>query len=328
MIHPVTQVRVPDFLAGVIVPMFTPAREDGNIDYDSLREYTRWLVENPAVTSLFCRSGVGRMYTYRLEEIRKFLDTVMETVGGKKPVLCCTNGEYHGDFSRKTDPVRYLEETLELTEYAKKVGTAAIVLVVPAGLPVAADSTVEETVFAFYQQVHDRTDVSILIYNPQNIPANYSTTPAMIRRVASLSRIIGMKLSTTDLYWMSNLISAANEKEFYMIAGSECAFYQALLTGAVGVIGQGCSTYPHILRRILDAVSAGDLAAARQAQFDVNLALDGFSGLSPDISGFAYLRKKGLQVSPYCRDGSAPLQPEIVETIYRAIEPICQKYMT
>ncbi len=324
--HPVIKSNVPEYLIGVIAPMFTPVDERGEIDCRGWREYARWLVNDPCVTALFCRSGVGRMFTYTMDDARRSFETVLDEAAGKKPVFCGTSGEFIGDLSQKADPEHYLDQTIELTLYAQENSATAAVLITPAWLPVPGGSTFEETAFTFYKTVHDNTDIPILIYNPQLIPPECATTPSMIRRLNSLDRVYGMKLSTNDMHWLGSLIAANENDRFFMIAGSECVYHQALITGAVGVIGQGCSVYANILRRILDAQMEGDFESARQAQFDVNQALEGFQGLPPDISGFAYLRKKGLNVSPYCRDGSPPLSDDIVEAIYQAIEPYCQKY--
>ncbi len=325
-IHPITKQEIRDFFVGVIAPMFTPANEDGSIDIAGLQDYTKWLVKNPTVTTLFCRSGVGRMYSYSIEEAKRAFEHVLEIAEGKKTVFCGTSGEFDGNFDIKVDASCYIDQTLKLSAFAKENGAAAVVLVVPAGIQITNGSTVHETILHFFKTIHENTDIPIIIYNPQNLPAEYHTTPRLVRELSCLPRIIGMKLSTTDMYWMGELIRAGEGEDFVMVAGSECAYYQAVMTGAIGVIGQGCSIYPHILRRILDAIDENNFAAARRAQFDVNHALEGFQNLMPDISGFAYLRKKGLKVSPYCRDGTPPLDQDTVETIYKKVDPICREY--
>jgi dihydrodipicolinate synthase/N-acetylneuraminate lyase len=324
--HPITKQNIPDFLVGVIAPMFTPADREGGIDYDGLREYTQWLVDNPYVTALFCRSGVGRMYSYTMQEAKKSFEIVLQIAAGGKPVFCGTSGEFNGDFEHPVDSEQYISQTIELSRFAQDNGATAAVLVIPAGMRPEPNESAHDAVFRFFQTVHDNTSIPIMVYNPQNLPAEYHTTPELVRRIAPLERIIGMKLSTNDMYWMGNLVEAGQRDNFIMVAGSECAYYQAIMTGAIGVIGQGCSVYPNILRRILDAIVDGDFEQARQAQFDVNRALQGFCSLPPDVSGFAYLRKKGVAVSPYCRDGSSPLDEEIVDTIFQAVEPFCRNY--
>ncbi len=325
-IHPITQKNIPDSIVGIIAPMFTPVDSEKRIDHQKLRAYTKWLVNDPNITSLFWRSGVGRMFTFSVQEVKDGLDVILEAADGKKPVFCGTAGEFNGDFSTKADPQCYLDQSIELSLYAQKSGAEGSVLVMPAALPVKPGSSAEETSFEYFKSVHDKTDGPILIYNPQNMADDFHATPSLISKVSALPRIIGMKLSTTDMYLMSNLVDAAGQNDFAMIAGSECTYYQALATGAAGIVGQGCSIYPNILRHILDSFVSGDWASAFQAQLDVNRALDGFQGLAADTSGFAYLKKAGMDASPYCRDGSAPLSQDTVDQIYNAIKPYCDKY--
>jgi dihydrodipicolinate synthase/N-acetylneuraminate lyase len=325
-IHPITQKNIPDSLVGIIAPMFTPVDSEKRIDQHKLREYTKWLVNDPNITALFWRSGVGRMFTFSTKEVKDGLDVILEAADGKKPVFCGTAGEYNGDFSTKADPQCYLDQSIELSLYAQKSGAEGVVLVMPAALPVDSGSTPDETSFEYFKSVHDQTDGPILVYNPQNMADGFHATPSLISKVSALPRVIGMKLSTTDMYKMSKLIDAAGQNDFAMIAGSECTYYQALATGASGIVGQGCSIYPNILRKILDSFVAGDWASALQAQVDVNRALDGFQDIAADMSGFAYLKKAGMETSPYCRDGSKPLPQDTVDQIYNAIKPYCDKY--
>ncbi|MBN2326793.1 MAG: dihydrodipicolinate synthase family protein [Candidatus Omnitrophica bacterium] len=326
-IHPITQKSIPDWQVGVIAPMFTPVDAEGRIDEAGLQAYTDWLADDPNITALFWRSGVGCMYTFTMEEVKRGLEIVIDAAGGRKPVFCGAAGIYNGDFSRKADPRLYLEQSIELAEFSRDNGARAAVLVIPASLPVPPESSPLEVTMDYFKAVQDAVEIPLILYNPQNLPPEFQSTPELIRQASALPRVTCMKLSTTDLHRMSNIIDSARDNDFNMIAGSECAYYQAILTGAAGVVGQGCSAYPAILRRILDAILAGDFASALQAQFDVNRALEGFQGLPPDISGFAYLRQKGLQVSPYCRTGDAPLGDPIEKAIYEAIEPINRRYV-
>lgn len=193
-IHPVTHTHHPQYLTGVIAPMFTPAHEDGTIDYDGYRAYTRWLVEDPGITALFVRCGVGRMFSYTVDDVKRSLDTVLEAAQAEKPVLCGTSGESHQDRSQKVDPSRYLDQTLELSHYAKQHGARAAVLVIPSCLPVEPGLNPEETSAAFYEKVHQETDIPLLMYNPQMTPAEFHSTPSLIQRLAKLPRMTALVL--------------------------------------------------------------------------------------------------------------------------------------
>ncbi len=323
--HPITRLTVPEYMVGVIAPMFTPANQDGSINYTALKEYADYLVDHLFVSALFCRSGVGRMYTYSMDEAKRSFEITLQSAGDKKPVFCGTSGEFDGNFEKKVDPDRYIEQTLELSHFAEEAGATALVLVIPAGIKVSSDSTVHETVVHFFKTIHDNTSIPIVIYNPQNLPKEYHSTPQLIKELGRLERIVGLKLSTNDMYWMSDMIAAAPKNNFYIIAGSECIWYQAFLTGATGVIGQGCSIYPNLLSNISINIATSDFEFARQLQMEVNQALKGFQNLPPDISGFAYLRRKGLNMPPYCRDKSPPLPESTVDKIFKSIESYCHK---
>jgi len=338
--HPITGQEVATFLAGVIVPVFTPCGPGGTIDWDGLRNFIIRLRDDPSVTTLFVRSGLGRMYTYTVADTKRAVDIAVEELEGRKPVMFCTSGEYFRDGvppgadisyhrtigQNRPDPAQYLDQTLELTQYAHSHGATAGVLVVPSALLAAPGSSLDETIFNYYETVSKSANLPLFIYNPPDLPEQYNTTRHMAARVSRLRNVAGMKLSTVDMEWMAEIAMAVAGTEFALIAGSECAFYHALLTGACGVIGQGCDVNPEILRAVFDRFMSGDLSGALEAQFDVLRALHLFEGLDAARAGLAYLKRKGLVVQTHGRFGEAPVSESVIEQIERELDQLISKY--
>ena len=340
--HKLTGQEVPAFLAGVITPVFTPCGPGGAIDWQGFRDFIIWLRNHPSVTALFVRSGLGRMYTYTIGDTKQAIDIATEALDGRKPVMFGTFGEYFRDGfpsgvdllhhrtigNNRPDPGQYLDQTLELTEYARSHGAAAGVLVVPSALLPKPGMSLEDTIFDYYETVSKSVNLPLFIYNTPGLPEQYNTTPHMAARVSRLKNVIGMKLSTVDMQWMTEIAMAVRRTDFVLIAGSECTFYHALLSGACGVIGQGCDVNPEILRAVFDRFMASDLAGALEAQCDVLRALHLFEGLDAARSGLAYLRRKGLNVQGYGRFGEPPVPESEIERIERDLDPLIAKYRT
>ena len=338
--HPLTGQEIPTFLTGVIVPVFTPCGPGGAIDWDGFRNFIIWLRDCPSVTALFVRSGLGRMYTYTIADTKLAVDISTEVLDGKKPVMFGTFGEYFRDGvpsgvdlsyhrtigSNRPDPVQYLDQTLELTEYAHSHGVTAAVLVVPSALLAKPGMSLEDTIFNYYETVARSADLPLFIYNTPGLPKEYNTTRHMAARVSRLKNVIGMKLSTVDMEWMTEIAMATAGTDFALIAGSECTSYHALLSGACGVIGQGCDVNPEILRAVFDRFMAGDLAGALEAQRDVLRALHLFEGLDASRSGLAYLKRKGLSVQTYGRFGEPPVAESEIERVERDLDRLIAKY--
>jgi dihydrodipicolinate synthase/N-acetylneuraminate lyase len=231
------------------------------------------------------------------------------TIGGNRP-----------------DPAQYLDQTLELTEYARSRGAAAGVLVVPSALLPGRGMTLEETVFNYYETVSKSSQLPVFIYNTPGLPNEYNTTRHMAARVSRLDNVLGMKLSTVDMQWMTEIAMAASGTDFVLIAGSECTFYHALLSGACGVIGQGCDVNPEILRGLFDRFMALDLAGALEAQRDALRALYLFEGLNAPQAGLAYLKRKGVETQGYGPFGEPPVPAAEIERIEDDLDRLIAKY--
>jgi len=264
---------VPEFLTGVIAPLFTPCNEDGSLDPKGASEFTRFLLDRRAVTTIFARSGLGRMYTFTNNEVRQIIDAVIDAVEGQAGVVAGTAGIWDRNPSEKPDPQRYTEEAIELTQYAKDKGADGAVLVMPEALPEQPKTTLHDRMCEYYQKVARAVDIPIILYHPGNTSEPYRMTPGLFRKLVRIDGIVGMKYSTMDMDKFAGVARLAPE-DFALIAGAETVFLPALALGGVGVIGQGCCICPEILRTVYDCYARGEIDLARQAQFDVNELVD------------------------------------------------------
>jgi len=109
-----------------------------------------------------------------------------------------------------------------------------------------------------------------------------------------------------------------------MVCGAETAFLPSLALGAGGVIGEGCNTYPELLRAIFDFFMSGDLARAAKAQFLVNKTLEVWDGMDSALVGKSYLARKGVKIKPVTRMMKfdyAPLVDKLEQAIDAAVRP-------
>ena len=121
-------------------------------------------------------------------------------------------------------------------------------------------------------------------------------TAPLMRRLAKLDHLLGMKLSSADAGLWQELGSTAAETGFTMVCGTEHAYLMALGHGARGVIGEGCNLYPEILCALRHYYLAGDMARADAAQAEVNRLLGLKGEFSATILGKALARRRGYEV--------------------------------
>lgn len=300
-----TDNQVPGFLTGVIAPMFTPRFEDGRLDLDGARNFVRWLKSRKCVSSAFARSGVGEMYRFTMSEAREFIATVVDEAAGDLGVLAGCAGEYDDDPEHRPDPARYTAQAVELSQFAQERGADAVVHVLPTALTVGPGETHEQVIFDYYRAVTDAVGIPVVLYQPPELEAKYCMTPALMRRLLSLPRIGGMKLSSAERGVFGPIAAVVAGTGFGMISGCEHFYADALQAGATGVIGGGCNTHPELIYAVQYHFQSGDLDRSRAAQEKVTATVFDLDALDVPgaVAGKLYIAAQGYPMQPYNRDG-------------------------
>ena len=326
--HPLSKKKIPEYATGVITPVFTPALEGGRLDPRGFANFIDRLSVDPDITTLFVRCGSGRMYTYSKAETKQVIDIAMDRCGAQKHTVFGTFGIFDGEPDHRPDPKKYLDESIELSQYAEEKGGTAAVLINPWALGTETGEAMEDIHFEYYKTVCETVNLPVLLYNTPQMPAEFNLTPRLLERIKSLPNMAGAKISTPNLAWMSELEIAAEGSDFALISGHEGVYLPCLSIGILGVIGQGCNVYANVLRRVMDEFMEGNLVAAREAQMDVLRALHSFDGYGNSTSGLAYWKSKGLDIEPWDKSGVPICSPEDAAHMRKGLDPIIEKYLS
>lgn len=328
------------FLTGVIAPMYTPFDSQGNLDLPGVGQMVRWLKSRRVVKSVFVRSGVGQMYAYRLDEAKQAFDAAIAEATGQIGVLAGCAGELperiegKGEYlqrerrpaqeSPRLDRQKYTAQSIELARFASERGANAAVLVLPWVVDMTG-STFEDVAFEYYRAVHDAAKIPIVIYQPPGIPDECRMTPSLMRRLLTLERISGMKLTTTEPAVFAPIAEIVRGTGFALIAGAEHFFLQALQMGACGVIGGGCSTHPEIIHAVQAHFENGDMERAKKAADEVErLIRERPRGLN--VGDKMYIMRKGVKIQPYSRPPQPLPDAAAVDALVRFIDEAVGPY--
>jgi 4-hydroxy-tetrahydrodipicolinate synthase len=301
VLQPFTGQQIPAFLHGVITPMFTPCNQDGSFDEKGIRSFVDYLIGTESITALFARSGLGRMYSFSMEDVKWYTDTIIDQAAERIPVMIGTTGIWGRDFNKRPGNAVFTRQSIELSQYAQKKGAVAAVLVLPMALQPEDGKPLEDTIFSYYKAVGAEIDLPIILYQQPGLAEEYCMTPNLLRRLLTIPNVAGMKYSTGDMVKFSELTMAAEGTNFAFIAGDELAFFFAIMLGASGVIGQGSDVNPETLRAVYDRLMKHDFAGALEAHYDslrAGLVSEGYDCV---ISGFKYFASKGANVQPFTR---------------------------
>lgn len=304
------------FLSGVIAPMFTPCNSDGSIDAPGVEGMIKWWKTRRGLNTIFVRSGMGKMFTFSVEETLLLARASLAANNGHYGILVGSGGEWRNRRAGgRPDRQTYLSQAIYLTQQVKELGADGAVHVLPFAIETAPGETKEELIYWYVSAVHDSSNIPIVLYQPGETPQDYRMTPSLLKRLLSLPRLAGIKVSSSDYKVFHPLAEAAHGADFALICGDESYYKNALIQGAAGVIGEGSNVYPEILADMKTAFDAGDIEAASRCQGDVMRGLSLLSGLNSGIAWRQLMIRRGARFQPYDREEQSPYSDEIINRV-------------
>ncbi|WP_320779246.1 dihydrodipicolinate synthase family protein [Streptomyces sp. CRN 30] len=242
-------------LRGVVPPVCTPLDASGEVDTASLTRHVERLVD-AGVHGLFALGSSSEVAFLTDRQRATALDTVVETVAGRVPVLA-------GVIDTTTPRVR--EHALA----ARTAGADALV----ATAPFYARTHPAETARHF-RTLRASVDLPLYAYDlPVSVHSKLSAT--LVRELAEDGTLAGVKDSSGDERGLRRLLVELGGRHgradgpapsFAVLTGSELTVDAALLAGADGVVPGLGNVDPAGYVRLYDAVRGGDLDGAVEEQ--------------------------------------------------------------
>lgn len=202
---------------GIGPPLVTPFDEEGDVDYERLRELVDWVEARDVDFIVPCGSN-SEAELMTAGERKRVVETVLEAAS--VPVLAGTG--HPG-----------LRETLEATRAAADAGADAALVVTPFYY-----SHDQATLEAYYRDVADAAPLPVYLYS---VPAytDVRLEPGTVGRLATHPNVVGMKdshASISEFVRTSRRIEeeTGGETAFDLLIGSASVLAQALDAGGVG----------------------------------------------------------------------------------------------
>lgn len=240
---------------GPVFPVPVPFVEDGGVDLDGLAGYVRHLV-GAGVQTLMTTIGTSRFALLTVEEMRAVNETVVQAAAGRAAVIVTT------------PPAGPLAQAREFVRHAASIDASAILSVFP-------DRYYgEDAVFEYVRALAADSPIPILLHLapiPNGLGgAPYVPTVALVRRLAGLPTVAGMKEESHSPA-MSYAYNRQLGQELCIIggAGGMRAYLTASLWGQPAyLVGIG-NVVPSIELEFYEALRAGRLDRARALVFEV-----------------------------------------------------------
>ena len=229
-------------LRGSLVAIVTPMRDDGSLDFDSLRKLIDFHVSS-GTDGIVVAGTTGESPTVTVEEHCALIQFTVEHTAGRVPVIAGTGANA-------------TSEAIALTGHAKALGADACLLVTP-----YYNKPSQEGLFQHFRTVAEAVDIPQILYNvPGRTGCDLSNETVL--RLAQLPNIVGIKDATGHIERGVDLILRA-PAEFAVYRGDDASALALMLMGGQGVISVTANVAPDLMHSLCDAALAGDVARAR-----------------------------------------------------------------
>jgi 4-hydroxy-tetrahydrodipicolinate synthase len=228
-------------IKGSIVAIVTPMHADGSLDLPGLRKLIDWHIAE-GTDGIVIVGTTGESPTVSVEEHCELIKVAVEHTAKRIPVIAGTGGNS-------------TTEAIELTEYAKRVGADASLLVVP-----YYNRPTQEGMYRHFRKIAESVDLPAILYNvPGRTVADMSNDT--ILRLAQVPSIIGVKDATGNIARGSDLIRLA-PKSFAIFSGDDPTAMALMFCGARGNISVTANVAPRGMHQLCVAAMNGKVAEA------------------------------------------------------------------
>lgn len=269
-------------MKGIIPPVVTPFKENGDVDYNSyVANIEKW---NEANLSGYLALGSNSETVYLNEEEK--LNIIKETVQTAKKDRLIMAGT----------GMESTRETINLTNKAAKVGAQAALVLTPFYYGNAMTS---KALIEYFTTVADHSDIPVLIYNVPKF-TNINIKIDALQVLSEHPNIVGMKDSSGNVPQLANFKRLLPE-DFNIAVGTASALFPALALGIDFAIMALANSHPDECADVMNAYEKGNLDKAKQIYqtlFPINTAVTetyGIPGLKHacNLMGYAggYVRK-------------------------------------
>ncbi|MFD2647336.1 dihydrodipicolinate synthase family protein [Devosia albogilva] len=225
---------------GTYSVMVTAFDEGGQVDLERMEAYTEWQVTE-GIHGLIPLGSTGEFLSLSDEERESVARCVIETVGGRVPVLVGTGAEY------TDDAIRYSQE-------AEAMGATGVMIIPP-----FYSTPTEDELFEHYRRIAEAISIPIMIYN-NPATANVDLTPPIVARLSTIEGVSYIKESTMDVTRVRDIIDMCDGR---MTVFGGIMGFESFMNGAEGWVAVGSNLMPRLLAQLFERSTAGDIAGAR-----------------------------------------------------------------
>jgi len=287
-------------MKGVVPPMLTPFKENGDLDEANLKKLVTYLSNE--VDGLFITGSYGAGPMMSLDERKKVVEITLDASAGKVPVIPMIGTTNNRD-------------SIELGKHAEKSGAAAVAAVGPFYFTHKEDDLLD-----FYKSLIDSLSIPVYLYNNpgfQGYPIDLGT----IEKLKAYG-LAGLKDATFDILTHASYMRLLKDDTFDIALGTEAMFLSACTLGCKAFIPGLANAFPEINRKMYEEGISGNFDACRETQFQINKMREiMYMARSTQLAIYAMLEIRGI-MKVYPRRPFVPAGEDEVAAMKKELESL------
>lgn len=239
-------------IKGIVVPLITPINDQEQIDESKLRFLVNHVIEH-GVHGILAFGSNSEFYMFNDEEMLEATKIILDEAKGRVPV-------FFGMGKIRTS------QAIRLVKKAAELPIDGISVLQPMFI-----RPTDEALYHHFSSIANAVpNTMVLLYNNPG-RAGYGMGLELVYKLAhDVENIVGMKDSSGDVTYLSEVIRQNADVAFRVMAGKDTIVFPALSVGAVGSVCSTANMYTELVAGIYDKFVAGDLEGALENQFILN----------------------------------------------------------
>ena len=289
------------------MPMVTPLNENESVDTDAVARLVDFLIGG-GVDGIFTLGTTGEVSRLSSAECQRAIEAAVVAVAGRLPV-------YAGISAHAGT-----KQTLENLRQAESAGADFVVVTLPYYFPI---EEVGEQI-EFFLKIADAASCGILLYNiPWTVVAPIQIET--IERLMQHPNIIGIKDSSGDRDYLTQMIALRDPDSFRVLCGHEGLFDPVLLRETDGIVSSSANILPSSVSKMWKQINSIDCERYLERIAKVN----GLNDCTPYSSTTGLvLRKRVLShlnlIQPIATHPHTQFKPSDLEKIEALAEEVAE----
>lgn len=283
-------------LSGIIPPILTPFKEDGEVDYNRIPQLIDFL--KPNVKGFFVCGTYGSGILMNVEERKKVFEVMTESIDDSYQMIA------HVGSANQRD-------SLELAKHAERHRALAVAAVPPHYFRYNEDS-----LFEFYKNLINSVSIPVYLYDNPGASGN-PISIELINRLADVG-LSGVKDSTFDISKTYMVMRKVPKEGFDVVIGSESLLLPAFMMGAQACIAGLANVLPELVNKLYNAARGADISLARELQSQVLKMWDILHFGPSNPTAYAMLKIRGIDAG-FPRRPLLPLRKDKIDKLVVAM---------